>query len=116
MSPIVKLAILGAGRSNVLSFRFQAERPSTGTWAKEAHLPALANLAAKVELIAVYSRSESSAVSLSKVAGELLEQASPVKVYFEGSPDNSLDALFESDVSAVIIALPMMKQPDLIRR
>ncbi|KAL8290202.1 hypothetical protein RQP46_003141 [Phenoliferia psychrophenolica] len=99
MAPQTKLAILGAG-----------------TWPKEAHLPALVNLQAKCVLSAVYSRSESSATALAKAAEESLKRDERVGVYFEGSPDKTLDALLASDIEGVIIALPIMKQPELIRR
>ena len=67
-------------------------------------------------LSAVYSRSEASAVSFAKAAGEALKLSNDLDVYFHGSPDKSLEALFASDCEGVIIALPIMKQPDLIRR
>ncbi|KAK4705383.1 hypothetical protein P7C70_g826, partial [Phenoliferia sp. Uapishka_3] len=97
--PPTKLAILGAG-----------------TWPKEAHLPALVNLQNKSILKAVYSRSEASATALATSAKEALGLCDLVEVYFEGSVANNLDALLASDVEGVIIALPIMKQPELIRR
>jgi predicted dehydrogenase len=54
---------------------------------------------------------------LGNAAREVLSLTKPVDVYFEGSAERSLDALLaRSDIDGVVIAVPITKQPDLIRR
>ncbi|KAL1740407.1 hypothetical protein HDZ31DRAFT_67970 [Schizophyllum fasciatum] len=88
-----------------------------GIFAKEAHIPALAALgAAAPPLKAVYSRSEKSASDLASVAASKLSLASPPSVYHDGGDEAaSLNALLaRSDISAVIVILPIPTQPDVI--
>ena len=81
-----------------------------------AHLPGLAALGSDVALKAVYSRSKSSATSLSAAAKEKLNQNDPVSVYSnEGSKEEGLDALLaRADIQAVIVVLPINQQPEII--
>jgi hypothetical protein len=69
-------------------------------------------------LKAVYSRSKSSASSLVELAKERLDSASTISVYSEdGAAEGNLDALLaRSDIQAVIIALPLTQQPDIVLR
>lgn len=82
----------------------------SGLFAKEQHLPAV-QAAEDFELKAIYSRSLKSAQSLA-------EGTSNVDLYSEESgTEKSYDALLgRSDIGAVIIALPILVQPDFIKR
>ncbi|KAF8525517.1 oxidoreductase family protein [Hysterangium stoloniferum] len=88
-----------------------------GIFATEAHLPALSELTESASLVAIYSRSFKSADTLSKTAKDVLSMSSPPSVYHDqGGKDGDLNALLSrSDVDAVIIALPITIQPDIIR-
>ncbi|EPQ50814.1 NAD P-binding protein [Gloeophyllum trabeum ATCC 11539] len=90
-----------------------------GIFAKEAHLPALSKLPSSLySLKAVYSRSQESASSLASSAKDLLSLSS-VGVYYDTpqSSDSSLAALLSrSDISAVIVVLPITTQPGIIRQ
>lgn len=88
----------------------------SGIFAKEAHLPSIAALPeGTAELRAIYSRSEKSATELATAAHEVLG-ASP-QVYHDGAPNAGLDALLaRTDIDAVIVALPISVQPDIVRR
>ncbi|OJA15196.1 hypothetical protein AZE42_11141 [Rhizopogon vesiculosus] len=85
-----------------------------GIFAKEAHLPALQALGPLApKLKAIYSRSEKSAREFAAEATTLLN-ATP-DVYFDGNPSSNLDALLaRSDISSVIIILPITQQPSII--
>lgn len=64
-------------------------------------------------LKAVYSRSQQSAVSLANIAGE------GVSAYFDTPhvPQRSLDDLLaRTDIIAVVIALPITVQPEIVKR
>lgn len=101
MSPI-GIALLGAG-----------------IFVKDAHLPALAALGSeKTALKAVYSRSKSSASTTAEVAKERLGLGSVPTVYSEdGAAEGGLDALLaRSDIQAVIVALPLTQQPEIVLR
>ncbi|TDL27834.1 NAD-binding protein [Rickenella mellea] len=99
MSPIPGIALLGAG-----------------LFAKEAHLPAIANLgSAAPPLRAVYSRSLKSAQDLASAAESTLKLTSPPNIYHDGDPSANLDTLLaRSDVGVVIVILPITTQPDVI--
>lgn len=66
----------------------------------------------------MYSRSLKSASTFAETAKEVLGLSSPLPVYHDqGGQDGNLDALLTSpDIDAVIIALPITTQPDVIRR
>jgi predicted dehydrogenase len=85
-----------------------------GLFAKEAHLPALQTLGPLApKLRAVYSRSEKSARELAAQATTLLN-TSP-DVYFDENSSLNLDALLSrSDISSVIVILPITQQPSII--
>ncbi|KAG6897088.1 hypothetical protein C0992_004172 [Termitomyces sp. T32_za158] len=89
-----------------------------GIFAKEAHLPALVALGALAPpLRAVYSRSEKSAQDLAAAAAEALGLTAPPAVYHDSGPasQSDLDALLaRSDISAVIVVLPITLQPSII--
>ncbi|TRM67115.1 hypothetical protein BD626DRAFT_484787 [Schizophyllum amplum] len=88
-----------------------------GIFAKEAHIPGLAALGeAAPALKAVYSRSEKSAADTAAAAVSQLNLSSAPAVYHDGGDQsNSLDALLaRSDISAVIVILPIMVQPEVI--
>ncbi|KAF5350496.1 hypothetical protein D9756_008497 [Leucocoprinus leucothites] len=99
MSSVQGIAILGAG-----------------IFAKEAHLPALATLGSSAPpLKAVYSRSEKSAQDLAQVAVKILNLSTPPQVYHDGDKSTDLDALLaRSDISSVIVVLPITTQPAVI--
>ncbi|OAX32162.1 NAD(P)-binding protein [Rhizopogon vinicolor AM-OR11-026] len=85
-----------------------------GIFAKEAHLPALQALGPLApKLKAIYSRSEKSAREFAAEATTLLNTTPDV--YFDGNPSSNLDALLaRSDISSVIIILPITQQPSII--
>jgi len=74
-------------------------------------LQTLGTLAPRLK--AVYSRSEKSARELAAEATTLLN-TSP-DVYFDGDPSLNLDALLaRSDISSVIVVLPITHQPSVV--
>ncbi|EIW79473.1 NAD(P)-binding protein [Coniophora puteana RWD-64-598 SS2] len=90
-----------------------------GIFAKEAHLPALkalqtAGASTAVPLLAVYSRSQTSAASLAAEAASVL--GSTPDVYYDGG-SSTLDALLtRPDIGSVIVVLPITQQPSIILR
>ncbi|CAI7635055.1 unnamed protein product [Penicillium manginii] len=82
----------------------------SGLFAKEQHLPAV-QAAPGFTLKAIYSRSLNSAQSLA-------EGTANVDLYSEdsGAGKSFDDLLARSDIGAVIIALPILVQPDFIKR
>jgi predicted dehydrogenase len=97
-----------------------------GIFAKEAHLPALAALGTSAPpLLAVYSRSRSSAQSLADAAKETLSYLNaPPDVFYDvdavagtTNEKTGLDALLaRSDISAVLVVLPITLQPEIVRK
>ncbi|CAL5869785.1 uncharacterized protein PFLUO_LOCUS4015 [Penicillium psychrofluorescens] len=88
-----------------------------GLFAKEAHLPALVELQAN--LLAVYSRSVSSAQSIVNAAAALKAPTSHIDVYADelASENRGLSALLKrQDIGAVVVALPILVQPDVVRQ
>ncbi|PLB44981.1 NAD-binding Rossmann fold oxidoreductase [Aspergillus steynii IBT 23096] len=88
-----------------------------GIFAKEAHLPAIAEH--KANLLAVYSRSTRSAESLKSAADDLSIPTSQVDVYSDEQEPlgRGLSQLLDrSDIAAVIVVLPILVQPDVVRR
>ncbi|KAF2851450.1 oxidoreductase-like protein family [Plenodomus tracheiphilus IPT5] len=82
----------------------------SGIFAKEEHLPAI-QATPTLALKAVYSRS-------SKSAQALTENLSNVEIYSDDSPkgQNYEDLLKREDIQAVVIALPILTQPDYIKK
>jgi predicted dehydrogenase len=81
---------------------------------RSAHVPAL--IANKTPIVAVYSRSTKSAESLVEVIRTSGGSASGIDVYSD-EKGGGLPALLErSDFEAVIIALPILVQPDVVRQ
>jgi predicted dehydrogenase len=83
----------------------------------QAHLPALAQLTQSTRLVAIYSHTLKSAAALAEVAKTTLSLPSPPPVYHDqGGKEGDLHALLaRPDVDAVIVALPITVQPDVIR-
>jgi predicted dehydrogenase len=81
-----------------------------------AHLPALAALgSAAPKLRAVYSRSEKSAHELADAAVAALNLTETPAIHHDGDPSKNLDALLaRSDITTVIVALPITLQPEII--
>ncbi|KAF7356359.1 GFO-IDH-MocA domain-containing protein [Mycena venus] len=88
-----------------------------GIFAKEAHLPALLALGSDAPpLHAVYSRSEKSSHEFADAAVELGLSPAPA-IYHDGDPSMDLDALLaRSDITAVIVVLPITLQPSIVRK
>lgn len=81
----------------------------SGIFAKEEHLPAI-KATPLLNLKAVYSRSLNSAKSLA-------EQLSDVELYSEDQEGKSYDKLLErDDIAGVVIALPILAQPEYIKK
>lgn len=85
-----------------------------GIFAREAHLPALQALGSLApRLRAVYSRSEKTAREFATQATTIL--STTPDVYFDGDPSSNLDALLaRSDISSVIVILPITQQPSIV--
>ncbi|KAF2111443.1 oxidoreductase-like protein family [Lophiotrema nucula] len=83
----------------------------SGIFAKEEHLPAIQAVPDLLSLKAIYSRSTKSASSLA-------EGVSGADLYSEDSSEGkNYEALLKrDDVVGVIIALPILNQPDYIRK
>lgn len=81
-----------------------------GIFAREEHKPAV-DAAKELTLRAIYSRSLKSAESLEA-------DESKVDLYSDDSGTGKTldDLLARSDIHAVIIALPILKQPDYVRK
>ncbi|KAJ7180933.1 hypothetical protein C8R46DRAFT_1070972 [Mycena filopes] len=88
-----------------------------GLFAKEAHLPALKALGSNAPpLLAVYSRSEKSARECAEAATGMGLAPAPA-IYHDGDPSKNLDALLaRTDITAVIVVLPITLQPSIIRK
>ncbi|KAJ6519133.1 oxidoreductase family protein [Mycena sanguinolenta] len=86
-----------------------------GIFAKEAHLPALLALGSDAPpLLAVYSRSEKSSREFADATVELGISPAPA-IYHDGDPSMNLDALLaRSDISAVLVVLPITLQPSVV--
>jgi len=84
-----------------------------GIFAIEEHLPALVK--AKANLKAAYSRSKATASTLVTEAKNL--GYASVDLYSEDTAGHTLDDLLKrDDIKAVVIVLPILVQPDIIRR
>lgn len=79
-----------------------------------AHLPALAKLGTLVSLKAVWSRSESSSTKAAEAWKSLTGQQ--VTRYSENGSDDLENLLSRKDIDAVIIALPILSQANIIAR
>ncbi|KAL6722047.1 hypothetical protein ACLMJK_001152 [Lecanora helva] len=108
------IAILGAGtfaRNGMLLLLIIEQSELTPSLVAE-HLPAIKACPA-FSLKAVYSRSKKSADRLAKLAGD------DVDIYFDTplAPGSSLDdLLYRNDIHAVMIALPTLVQPAVIKK
>ncbi|KAJ5239274.1 hypothetical protein N7468_003893 [Penicillium chermesinum] len=82
----------------------------SGNFAKEQHLPAV-QASTNLQLKAIYSRSL-------KSAQELASGATAVDLYSEdsGSGKSYTDLLTREDIGAVTIALPILVQPEFIKK
>ncbi|KAF2705730.1 NAD(P)-binding protein [Pleomassaria siparia CBS 279.74] len=86
----------------------------SGIFAKEEHLPAIL-AAPNLRLVAVYSRSLTSAKGLA--SGLSAKESEAVDLYSEDQDGKGFDALLQrQDIKGVIVALPILTQPDYIRR
>ncbi|RJE25003.1 hypothetical protein PHISCL_02654 [Aspergillus sclerotialis] len=88
-----------------------------GIFAREEHLPAL--IKAKANILAVYSRSTASAKSLIEAASNLGTPTSQITIYADelNAQNQGLpDLLARQDIKAVVIALPILVQPDVVRK
>ncbi|KAI4720307.1 NAD(P)-binding protein [Aureobasidium sp. EXF-10727] len=85
----------------------------SGIFVQEAHLPGIKANGDLFSLKAIYSRSLSSAQKLSKQ----VESSSPDLYAEDAGSDKSYANLLErSDIEAVVIALPILAQPDFIKK
>ncbi|KAJ4479354.1 hypothetical protein J3R30DRAFT_3477681 [Lentinula aciculospora] len=89
-----------------------------GLFVGEAYLPALATLGSiSPSLKAVYSRSEKSSSETAQNATRILGLPSSPDIYFDGDHPNNLDGLLRRpDIAAVIIALPITIQPNIVMK
>ncbi|KZT59962.1 NAD(P)-binding protein [Calocera cornea HHB12733] len=85
-----------------------------GIFVQEAHLPALQELGtAHAQILAIYSRSEASAAASVQVCSNF-GLGTPA-VYHDADPAANLQALLKrEDVKAVIVALPITKQGEVV--
>jgi predicted dehydrogenase len=109
---VIRVALLGAGhfiQDGMNSYSKPLKDMLLNDLHTE-HLPAVKSCS-KMSLKAIFSRSESSAVALASLEGVDAYWSSPI------APSRSLEALLaRDDIDAVIIALPIMIQPDVIRQ
>jgi predicted dehydrogenase len=106
----IGIAILGAGifAKEGIGSAEEANVPYTDILAE--HLPAI-QAVNTLSLKAIYSRSEKSATALAGSAN--------VDAYFDdpSTPSKSLDDLLaREDIQAVVVALPILVQPDVIKK
>ncbi|PGG97723.1 hypothetical protein GX51_07167 [Blastomyces parvus] len=87
-----------------------------GIFAKEAHVPAiLKNDQAKV--LAVYSRSEKSANSVVEALNSTAKPSATIDVYSDEKSGHGLDELLQrADIEAVIVLLPILVLPTVVRK
>ncbi|KIR53880.1 NAD-binding Rossmann fold oxidoreductase [Cryptococcus gattii Ru294] len=85
-----------------------------GIFAVDAHLPALAKLGTLASLKAVWSRSESSSTKAAEAWKSLTGQQ--VTRYSENGSEDLENLLSRKDIDAVIIALPILSQANIIAR
>lgn len=110
------VAILGSGIFAKEGGSQNTQRPEIDQIAVvfTAHLPALKALGPLAPCLkAVYSRSKESASTLAHEALVLLH--SEPDIYYDNNPSTNLDALLaRSDISAVIVVLPIALQPSIV--
>ncbi|KAF1345982.1 hypothetical protein BDV97DRAFT_371993 [Delphinella strobiligena] len=89
----------------------------SGIFVKESHLPAIEANSTLLSLKAIYSRSLSSATALHGSLSTTFSK-SDITIYAENAgPGKSYsDLLARSDISGVIIALPIPAQPEFIKQ
>ncbi|GHJ89042.1 hypothetical protein NliqN6_5444 [Naganishia liquefaciens] len=88
-----------------------------GIFATEAHIPAILKASDTINLVAIYSRSASSVETLvtSRALDSLSSEARDKIAQYSG--EEGLEELLKrDDVHAVIVALPISKQPEIIRK
>lgn len=113
--PSTSLCLVAASsRPKVSQAPFDTQSVSPLTMSR-AHLPALAKLEERSKLRAIWSRSSGSAQKAS-TAWRSLTGADDIDVYSEtGQSSGKLEALLaDTAIHAVIIALPITSQPDII--
>ncbi|KAF1970665.1 NAD(P)-binding protein, partial [Bimuria novae-zelandiae CBS 107.79] len=82
----------------------------SGIFAREEHLPAIRAASSTLALKAIYSRSIASARALASDAAD-------VELYSEDQEGRGYEALLQrSDVLGVVIALPILVQPEYIKK
>lgn len=105
------VSLQGKVRSLIFSFTL------ANLFVTQAHIPGLATLGDQITVKAIYSRSEKSSRDLAVFVKSTLGPTTPdPSVYHDSSdPQNSLDALLaRSDIDAVIVILPITKQPEVV--
>ncbi|KAJ3274350.1 hypothetical protein HK104_004116 [Borealophlyctis nickersoniae] len=89
-----------------------------GIFAKNAHLPRILAYPSLFHLVACYSRSKASAQSVLDLVPKDHAHPPP-KVYYQAddasSPDSLESLLADPTIHAVVIALPIASQPDIVR-
>ncbi|GAA6023877.1 hypothetical protein JCM10207_000512 [Rhodosporidiobolus poonsookiae] len=87
-----------------------------GGFATKAHLPAIAGTSS-FKLVAVYSRSLSSVNTFIEATKQYSSTAHELDVYSEDPSTEGLDALLaRSDISTLVLALPITTQPAIIEK
>ncbi|OAX79054.1 hypothetical protein ACJ72_06629 [Emergomyces africanus] len=89
-----------------------------GIFAKEAHVPVLLQND-QTNILAVYSRSEKSANSVVEAvkSASSTETSSTIEVYSDENSGHGLDELLQRpDIEAVIVLLPIIVMPDIVRK
>lgn len=99
----------------VRTFDFTSDY-SPPSYTSTAHLPALAALGQSAPILrAVYSRSEKTAREVADAAAVALPNNDPPAIYHDADRSSNLDALLaRSDITAVVIALPISAQPAIV--
>ncbi|KAK2771413.1 hypothetical protein FQN53_005062 [Emmonsiellopsis sp. PD_33] len=86
-----------------------------GIFAKTAHVPPLVESDANI--VAVYSRSEKSANSVVEAVNRATDGFTTIDVYSDEKPGFGLDELLQrKDVEGVIVLLPILVGPNVIRK
>lgn len=117
---MVSIAILGAGnfaKEGKISHRLAyTGHFSPHRFITQAHIPSLTTLGDQITVKAIYSRSEKSSKDLAAfVKSTLGPTAADPSVYHDADPRSSIDVLLaRSDIDAVIVVLPITKQPEVV--
>ncbi|PGH08717.1 hypothetical protein AJ79_05908 [Helicocarpus griseus UAMH5409] len=87
-----------------------------GIFAKQAHVPALVKND-DANILAVYSRSNASVNSVVEAVNSATEAFTNIDVYSDEKSGYGLDELLQrSDIDAVIVLLPILIGPDVVRK